>query len=147
VGSSLTNLLSRQQFPSGHPQHEHETSHGSMSKVRFLRYSTLSKVLTIIYQTEWVVDGDDDTVVELQGHKFAAADGGAPMLCSLFCTAQGRHAHIDYCRALSARECGDPEVSHITAAIRPNPARAKDWVTHELHWQRLGMFPSSDILH
>jgi hypothetical protein len=85
------------------------------------------------------VDGDDDTVVELQGHKFAAADGGAPMLCSLVCTAQGRHTHIGFCRALSAQECTDPDVSHIMTAIQPNSAQPKDWVTHKLHWQRLGM--------
>ena len=85
------------------------------------------------------MDGDDSDVIELQGHKFATTDTGAPMLCSLFCTAQGRHTHIDFCRALSAGECGDPEVSHITVPIQPNPERAKDWVTHALHWQRLGM--------
>jgi hypothetical protein len=90
-------------------------------------------------QTQWVVDGNDDATVELQGHKFATTDIGAPMLCSMFCTAQGRHAHIDFCRALSAEECRDPEVSHITADIRPEPQQAKDWVTHKLHWQRLGM--------
>ena len=85
------------------------------------------------------MDGDDSDVIELQGHKFATTDTGAPMLCSLFCTAQGRHTHIDFCRALSAGECRDPEVSHITVPIQPNPEKAKDWVTHELHWQRLGM--------
>jgi hypothetical protein len=86
-----------------------------------------------------VVDGNDDAIIELQGHKFAATDGGAPMLCSLFCSAQGRHTHIDFCRALSAQDCNDPDVSHIMAEIQPNPGQAKDWVTHKLHWQRLGM--------
>ena len=46
----------------GHPQREHETSHGSMSK------------------TQWTVDGPDGTVVELDGRKFGSNDSGAPML-------------------------------------------------------------------
>ncbi|KAJ7252459.1 hypothetical protein C8J57DRAFT_1519796 [Mycena rebaudengoi] len=66
----------------GHPQQEHETSHGSMSK------------------TTWAVDGDNDTVLELKGRKFASNDDGAPMMCSLVCQDIGRHVHIDYCRAV-----------------------------------------------
>jgi hypothetical protein len=83
----------------------------------------------MIPKTEWVVDGNDDTIIQLQGHKFAARDTGGPMLCSMFCAAQGRHPHIDFCRSLS----------HITKAIQPVPEKPKDWITHKLHWQRLGV--------
>lgn len=48
----------------GHPQPEHETSHGSMSK------------------TQWAVDGPDGTVLEVNGRKFASNDDGAPMMVS-----------------------------------------------------------------
>jgi hypothetical protein len=48
----------------GHPQQEHETSHGSMSKTR------------------WAVDGPDGEVLELNGRKFSSNDDGAPMLVS-----------------------------------------------------------------
>jgi hypothetical protein len=98
-----------------------------------------TKVLTVIPKTEWVVDGNDDTEIELQGHKFAARDTGGPMLCSMLCSAQGRHVHIDFCRSLSPRDCRNPEILHITTAIRPMPKKSKDWITHKLHWQRLGM--------
>lgn len=46
----------------GHPQQEHETSHGSMSRTR------------------WAVDGDDDTVIEVNGRRFGSGDDGAPLL-------------------------------------------------------------------
>ncbi|KAH9059751.1 hypothetical protein EDB87DRAFT_1577415 [Lactarius vividus] len=74
-------------LPSGHPQKEHETNHGSMS------------------QTRWVIDGPDDSNVELKGHKFLNDEGGL-MLC---------HTRIS-----------------------PNPDEAKDWITHALHWRRMG---------
>jgi hypothetical protein len=48
----------------GHPQTEHETSHGSMSKTR------------------WAIDGDT-AVIQVQGRKFGANDDGAPMLVRL----------------------------------------------------------------
>jgi hypothetical protein len=79
-------------------------------------------------------------VVELQGHKFAATDSGAPMLCSLLCSMQGRHTHINFCHAGSAIQCTHPDVCHIMTEIQPNPGQAKDWVTHKLHWQCLGMY-------
>ena len=102
----------------GHTQQEHETSHGSMSRTR------------------WAVDGPEGSCIELGGRKFAANDDGAPMLCNLVCTSMGRHVHIDDCR-------GDPhdqEVIHINERIVPNPDQAKDWITHGLHWRRMGEF-------
>lgn len=53
---------------SGHVQAEHETSHGSMSK------------------TLWTVEGQDGTVIEVNGRKFASNDTGAPMLVSSNCS-------------------------------------------------------------
>ncbi|KAI0292619.1 hypothetical protein B0F90DRAFT_1671124 [Multifurca ochricompacta] len=52
-------------LPFGHPQQEHETSHGSMSK------------------TKWAIDGPDGTSLELGGHKFSSNDEGGPMLCNM----------------------------------------------------------------
>ncbi|KAG8713463.1 hypothetical protein FRC11_012070, partial [Ceratobasidium sp. 423] len=70
-------------LPLNHGQQLHETSHGSM------------------ITTQWVIqpdEDDEDPAYELQGRKFGSGDEGAPMLCNLVCAAQGRHAHIDFCR-------------------------------------------------
>lgn len=107
-------------YNSGHPQQEHETSHGSMSK------------------TQWAIAGPDGTVLELDGHKFGSNDEGAPMLCSQICRNMGRHLHIDYCRATSTATCNHAETQHILESMNPNPTRSKDWVTHGLSWSRLG---------
>ncbi|KAL5513533.1 hypothetical protein ACEPAH_3932 [Sanghuangporus vaninii] len=104
-------------LPYQHPQPEHSTNHGSMSR------------------TSWVVDGSS---LELDGHKFGSNDDGAPMLCNLVCSAMGRHAHIDYCRASDPNSCNAPEVDHIRTRIDPNPDRPKDWISHGLYWRRLG---------
>ncbi|KAL5492779.1 hypothetical protein ACEPAI_4226 [Sanghuangporus weigelae] len=104
-------------LPYQHPQPEHSTNHGSMSRTR------------------WVVDGSS---LELDGHKFGSNDDGAPMLCNLVCSAMGRHAHIDYCRASDPNSCNAPEVDHIRTRIDPNPDRPKDWISHGLYWRRLG---------
>ncbi|KAJ3570940.1 hypothetical protein NP233_g4078 [Leucocoprinus birnbaumii] len=62
-------------LPQGHPQQEHETSHGSMSKTR------------------WAIDGPDGTVMELNGRRFGSNDEGAPMMCNLRCGGPD-HEHI-----------------------------------------------------
>ena len=104
---------------SGHSQREHETSHGSMTRTR------------------WAIDNPKGNSVELDGHKFSPNDSGAPMLCSLACTSMGRHVHIDTCH-------GGPhdnsEVLHINERLAPNPDQAKDWITHDLYWRRMGEF-------
>ena len=105
----------------GHPQKEHETSHGSMSRVK------------------WSVEGLEETALEVGGHKFATNDDGAPMMCNLYCTDLGRHAHVDYCRSVDATSCSGAEIQHVSARIQPNPDRAKDWITHDLHWKRMGV--------
>ncbi|QRW13380.1 E3 ubiquitin-protein ligase TRIP12 [Ceratobasidium sp. AG-Ba] len=106
-------------LPLGHPQQLHETSHGSM------------------IATRWVVEGDDaNPMYELQGRKFGSGDEGAPMLCSLVCAAQGRHAHIDYCR--DPANCDEPECEHIKERMHPEPDRPKDWISHGLSWARSG---------
>ncbi|KAF7308315.1 VWFA domain-containing protein [Mycena chlorophos] len=107
-------------LPRGHPQQEHETRHGSMSR------------------TQWTVDGPDDAVVELNGRKFGASDEGSPLLCSLYCQDMGRHAHLDYCRADDAHSCTGAETEHIQKRVLPNPDRPKDWVSHSLFWRRSG---------
>ncbi|KAI6035781.1 hypothetical protein EDC04DRAFT_2571420 [Pisolithus marmoratus] len=110
-------------LPLGHPQQEHETRHGSMSRTR------------------WTVDGPDDdaAVLEIEGRKFSTNDEGAPMMCNLLCQTMGRHAHIDYCRSDEAAACvGNDEIQHITKHLRPHPDRPKDYVTHNLFWKRSG---------
>ncbi|KAI9460718.1 hypothetical protein F5148DRAFT_1377366 [Russula earlei] len=103
--------------PLGHPQQEHETRHGSMSRTR------------------WAIDGPDGTSLELEGRKFSSNDDGAPMLCNLVCTSMERHVHIDYCRGCP---CDNPELQHINERMVPNPDMPKDWITHGLHWRRMG---------
>ncbi|KAJ6609456.1 hypothetical protein B0H10DRAFT_2063907 [Mycena sp. CBHHK59/15] len=107
-------------LPLGHPQKEHETHHGSMSK------------------TAWAVDGPDGTILELQGHKFASNDDGAPMMCNLVCQEMGRHVHIAYCEANEVTSCNAPEVQHETTRLLPHPDRSKDWISHSLYWKRSG---------
>ncbi|KAG6369029.1 hypothetical protein JVT61DRAFT_1964, partial [Boletus reticuloceps] len=108
-------------LPLGHPQQEHETRHGSMSRTR------------------WTVDGPDDVPLEIEGRKFSTNDEGAPMMCNLVCSAMGRHVHIDYCRADYEAECtSNGELQHLTRRIQPDPDRPKDLLTHSLFWKRSG---------
>ncbi|KAF9443582.1 hypothetical protein P691DRAFT_778790 [Macrolepiota fuliginosa MF-IS2] len=107
-------------LPRGHPQQEHETSHGSMSK------------------TKWVIEGPDGTAIELNGRRFAANDDGAPMMCNLVCQSMGRHAHIDYCRTDQDQRCTSLDHEHITERLAPNPDQPKDWISHKLYWRRSG---------
>ncbi|KAG8215603.1 hypothetical protein J3R82DRAFT_7468 [Butyriboletus roseoflavus] len=108
-------------LPLGHPQQQHETRHGSMSRTR------------------WTVDGPDDVPLEIEGRKFSTNDEGAPMMCNLVCSAMGRHVHIDYCRADDKGACtGNNELQHLTRKIQPDPDRAKDVLTHGLIWKRSG---------
>ncbi|KAI6163533.1 hypothetical protein EDD17DRAFT_475985 [Pisolithus thermaeus] len=106
----------------GHPQQEHETRHGSMSRTR------------------WTIDGPDDgAALEIEGRRFSTNDEGAPMMCNLVCQAMGRHVHIDYCRSDQEAACvGTDEIQHITRNLRPDPDRPKDYVTHNVFWKRSG---------
>ena len=108
-------------LPKGHPQREHETSHGSMSRVK------------------WLVEGQEGATLEANGQKFATNDDGAPMMCNLYCADLGRHVHVDYCRSANPVSCSGAEVQHISTRVQPNPERAKDWITHDLHWKRMGV--------
>ncbi|KAI6101018.1 hypothetical protein EDD16DRAFT_1495813, partial [Pisolithus croceorrhizus] len=109
-------------LPRGHPQQEHETLHGSMSRTR------------------WTIDGPDDgTALEIEGRRLFTNDEGAPMMCNLVCRAMGRHVHIDYCRSYEEAACvGNDEIQHITKSLRPHPDRPKDYITHNLFWKRSG---------
>ena len=111
-------LLSQANSSSGHTQQEHETRHGSMTRTRR------------------AVDGPGGSFIEVGGRKFSSNDDGAPMLCNMVCTSMGRHVHIDDCRG----DPHDPEVLHINEKIVPNREREKDWITHGLHWRRMGEF-------
>jgi len=103
----------------GHPQREHETSHGLMSRPK------------------WSVEGPEDTALEVNGHKLATNDG-APMMCNFYCTDLGRHVHVDYCRSGNPASCSGAETQHLSTRVQPNPERAKDLVTHSLYWKRMG---------
>jgi hypothetical protein len=126
IRCSFNNLLSSTQ--TGHPQQEHETHHGSMSKTR------------------WAVDGPDGTILELNGRKFSTDDEGAPMMCNLFCQDMGRHVHLDYCRTDPGDRCEGAELQHITARLTPHADRPKDWISHSLYWRRSGTFVLSILL-
>jgi hypothetical protein len=108
----------------GHAQKEHDTSHGSME------------------QTEWIVDGDDTTALDLEGRKYATGDSGAPMLCSLLCKTMGRHVHIAPCRAEEDEECQEDGVEHI---VHLNAREPHDWITHRLFWARSGKSAGRDL--
>lgn len=86
--------------------------------------------------TKWVIEGDDHTSKELQGHKYATGDSGVTMLCSLVCSMLGRHVHIDPCRSGNDESCSGAGVEHIHGFDEGN---GKDWITHELLWARSGM--------
>jgi hypothetical protein len=34
--------------------------------------------------------------------------------------------------------CDNPETQHINKIMVPNPDQPKDWITHGLHWHRMG---------
>jgi hypothetical protein len=117
LGSIIApDILTVAEFSLGHSQQEHETRHGVMTRPR------------------WAIDGPG-TDLESEGRKFPSNDDSAPMLCSLVCTSMGRHAHIDYCRG---NPCGNLETQHIDERMVPNPDEPKDWITHSLHWRRMG---------
>ncbi|KAK7676900.1 hypothetical protein QCA50_020156 [Cerrena zonata] len=89
-------------------------------------------------RTRWAIDGQDGTVLEVNGRKFGATDDGAPMLCSMVCRNMNRHVHIDYCRSEDASACSGADIQHIATRMVPNPERAKDFTSHALHWRRTG---------
>ena len=124
---SMRSCQPRVTLPKGHPQREHETSHGSMSRVK------------------WSVEGAEGTALEVNGHKFATNDDGAPMMCNLYCADLGRHVHIDYCRSENPASCSGAEIQHISTRVQPSPEKPKDWITHNLHWKRMGMLPSFSL--
>ena len=55
----------------------------------------------------------------------------------------GRHVHI---AANHMHNVHDPQVLYIKARLVPNPDQAKDWITHELYWHRMGEFTHSFFL-
>ncbi|CAE6509851.1 unnamed protein product [Rhizoctonia solani] len=109
-------------LPLGHPQQQHETSHGSMVK------------------TQWLLDGPASRAsYEFQEHKYGSGDQGSTVLCSLLCSQQGRHAHVDYCRSNSdAGACDGEEHQHMDPRVDPSPRLPKDWISHRLYWARSG---------
>jgi len=90
-------------------------------------------------QTRWAIVGPDGTSLEVGGRKFSSNDEGAPMMCNLVCTSMGRHIHVDYCRAEDPASCNDAELQHMTEKLVPQPEKAKDMLTHSLHWRRMGL--------
>jgi hypothetical protein len=86
-------------------------------------------------RTKWVIEGDDNATLEVEGHKFAAGDSGAPMLCSMLCKTMGRHVHVDACRARSGKSCKGEGIQHMKGQKEVD---AYDWVTHRLFWARSG---------
>lgn len=126
-----------------HPQNEHETSHGSMSR------------------TTWAIEGSEGTAAEVDGRKYGSHDNGAPMLvssivhtlvpeltrihkCSMFCRSMGRHVHIDLCRSENAQACSGPDIQHISSALVSDTQEPKDFISHSLYWGRAGMVPFTD---
>ncbi|KEP47826.1 von willebrand factor type A domain protein [Rhizoctonia solani 123E] len=106
-------------LPLGHPQQLHETSHGSMT------------------ETQWFIDGPTASAsYELQEHRYGSGDRGSTVLCSMVCSQQGRHVHVDYCRNSSGDDCRGDECQHISERVHPHPDMPKDWISHKLYWAR-----------
>jgi hypothetical protein len=84
-------------------------------------------------KTEWVVEGDDDATLEVEGRKYATGDSGAPMMCSMLCKSLGRHVHIDTCRPDADGNCAGAGIQHIKGQ-----RSTRDWITHRLFWARSG---------
>lgn len=105
----------------GHPQLEHQTSHGSMKKT-----------------TWWV---ENDGVAEISGRRYATGDSGSAMLCSLVCNHQGRHSHLVLCQRANGGCQNSPEIEHAAVFGLTKGASGKtqriglDWVTHRLYWE------------
>jgi len=91
-------------------------------------------------RAQWAVDGPDGAAIELNGHRFAANDDGAPMMCNMVCKEheEGRHAHIDFCRSSNALRCRSEGLLHIHQRLSPEPDIPKDYISHKLHWTRSG---------
>ncbi|PVF95046.1 hypothetical protein CPB86DRAFT_739378 [Serendipita vermifera] len=104
----------------GHKQKDHETSHGSMSK------------------TQWLVDGDNDATLDLDGRRYASGDSGAPMLCSLLCKTMGRHVHVANCKAEDPDQCFGEGLEHVRRNEDVGGQEELDWITHRLFWARSG---------
>jgi len=47
----------------------------------------------------------------------------------------GRHVHVGLCRGPDSH---NSETQHIAKRIAPDPDEDKDWITHALHWSRMG---------
>ena len=86
-------------------------------------------------QTHWAIEGPEGNGFDLGGLQFSLNENAPPLLCNLVCTSIGRHVHIDYCRG---DPHDNPEVLHINEKMDSNPDLARDWVTHSLHWRRMG---------
>ncbi|RUS18258.1 hypothetical protein BC937DRAFT_88981 [Endogone sp. FLAS-F59071] len=104
-------------LPYGHPQMEHETSHGNM--------------------TQTVFSSMEDEF-EHSGFTFNTGDRGICFLCNMFCKDFSRHKHIDYCQNADPTICGAEGLQHIMQKVSPNPDRPKDFVKHSLFWKRTG---------
>ncbi|CAE6383430.1 unnamed protein product [Rhizoctonia solani] len=117
-------------LPFGHPQKLHKTSHGSM------------------VETKWIVEpkkdasGRPDLVYKLENHKYGAGDAGAPMLCQMMCSKQGRHAHVDFC--CDPNNHTTPACEHITTRMQPEPDKPKDWISHATYWERTDPYDPSE---
>lgn len=96
--------------------------------------------------TRWAIAGEDDAVVELNGRRFSVNDDGAPMICSLVCQQMERHVHVDFCRA-TRNPCNTEGAEHVEARMLPALEKPKDFITHSLHWRRLGMHCHAHLAH
>ena len=122
IGRVLTSKRqNRYNYLSDHSQEVHMTSHGSM------------------INTSWVVEGGSTATFELNGHRFASGDSGAPMICSMVCNQMGRgHLHIDTCRIDTLGVCaGGDGVRHIQETNDMD--RRLDWIAHDKFWERSGL--------
>ncbi|KAG8756564.1 hypothetical protein FRC14_002940 [Serendipita sp. 396] len=103
----------------GHPQEDHETSHGSMKTTR------------------WFVEENGVKVVA--GRKYTSGDSGATMLCSMICRQLERHVHLATCTCTGGVIQANREVRHNNATVTGNPPGGeRDWISHRLFWAQSG---------
>jgi hypothetical protein len=91
-------------------------------------------------KTEWLVDGDNDAALDLDGRRYASGDSGAPMLCSLLCKTMGRHVHVAGCRAEDPEQCFGEGIEHVQRNEGAEAQEELDWITHRLFWARSGEY-------
>ncbi|RHZ89869.1 hypothetical protein Glove_9g267 [Diversispora epigaea] len=106
-------------LPYGHGEKKHSTTHGNM------------------FLTSFACEDDE---FEFEGHLLNSGDRGDFVLCHKLCEGAGRHRHFDYCKDPKVCENlqkDEGSYEHIFARVEPQPDIEKDYVSHQVFWERI----------